>query len=247
MTRKARINWLNLGDQNTGYFLNSLKLSTRRNSISCLLNEDGIKVEEPEAIKGLAVNFHKRLLGRSFTSLNDFEMARISNLFSVKLSSSQQSRLQGIVTSAEIRAALFSMKDDKSPGPDGFSAYFYKKTLPIIQDDVVNAILSFFNDGKLLKEVNATIITLVPKVPNPTKGGDFRPISCCNIIYKCITKILANRLRPCLDGVVSANQTAFVPSRCIAENILLAQELVKNYHKDGYSKICYESRYYEGL
>ena len=81
MKQKARINWLNLGDQNTGYFHNSLKLSTRRNSISCLLNEDGIEVEEPEAIKELAVNFYKRLLGRSSTSLNDFEMARISNLF----------------------------------------------------------------------------------------------------------------------------------------------------------------------
>ena len=69
MKQKARINWLNLGDQNTGYFHNSLKLSTARNSISCLLNEDGIEVEEPEAIKELAVNFYKRLLGRSSTSL----------------------------------------------------------------------------------------------------------------------------------------------------------------------------------
>lgn len=96
----------------------------------------------------------------------------------------------------------------------------------------MSAILSFFNDGKFLKEVNATIITLFPKVPNPNKMGDCRPISCCNIIYKCITKIHANRLRPCLNGVVSANRTTFVPSRCIAENILLAQELVKNYHKE---------------
>ena len=51
-------------------------------------------------------------------------------------------------------------------------------------------------------------------------------------MYKCITKILANRLRPCLANIVSKNQTAFIPNRSIAENVLLAQELVKNYHRD---------------
>jgi hypothetical protein len=61
--------------------------------------------------------------------------------------------------------------------------------------------------------------------------GDYRPISCCNLIYKCITKILANRLLPGLDDVVSPNQGAFIPKSSIAKNILLAQELVCDYHK----------------
>jgi hypothetical protein len=61
----------------------------------------------------------------------------------------------------------------------------------------------------------------------------------CNIIFKkCITKFLAiililvNRLFPCLDGIISPNQTAFIPNRSIVENVLLAQEVVKNYHKN---------------
>jgi hypothetical protein len=61
--------------------------------------------------------------------------------------------------------------------------------------------------------------------------GDFMPISCCNLVYKCITKILANRLVAGLDEVISSNQGAFVPKRSIVENILLAQELVCNYHR----------------
>jgi hypothetical protein len=53
--------------------------------------------------------------------------------------------------------------------------------------------------------------------------GDFHPISCCNLIYKCITKILANQLVSCLEDLISPNQTAFIPNRSIAENVLLAQ------------------------
>jgi hypothetical protein len=73
----------------------------------------------------------------------------------------------------------------------------------------------------LLKEVNATIITLAPKKINPSSMGDFRPISCCNVIYKCITKILSNRMLPFLGDLVSMNQSAFIPSRSISENVLL--------------------------
>jgi hypothetical protein len=89
----------------------------------------------------------------------------------------------------------------------------------------------------LLKEVNATILTLVPKKPNVTVMGDFRPIACCNVVYKCITKILSNRMLPIVDSMVSRTQSAFIPGRNIAENVLLAQELVRNYHrKDGKPK-----------
>lgn len=86
--------------------------------------------------------------------------------------------------------------------------------------------------------MNATIITLVPKKSNPTFMRDYRPISCCNLIYKVITKILANRLLLGLDDIVSCNQGAFVPKRSIGENILLAQELVNDYHKNKGSPRC---------
>ena len=64
------------------------------------------------------------------------------------------------------------------------------------------------------------ILTLVPKVPNPSKMTDFRPISCCNIIYKIIAKIIANRIQPCLPSIISPSQSAFMVGRRIGENIL---------------------------
>lgn len=64
-------------------------------------------------------------------------------------------------------------------------------------NDICIAIREFFSNGQLLKEVNATIITLLPKVTTPDQITYFRPISCCNFIYKSISKIISDRL---LDG-----------------------------------------------
>lgn len=104
--------------------------------------------------------------------------------------------------------------------------------------DVIKAIKSFFQSGRLLKELNATAIALVPKVPNPDKWKDFRPISCCNTVYKCIAKIVANRLKVVLPNLVGPQQTAFIQGRRIGDNILLAQELLINYHRDKGSPRC---------
>ncbi|GJU10631.1 hypothetical protein Tco_1133027 [Tanacetum coccineum] len=84
----------------------------------------------------------------------------------------------------------------------------------------------------LLKELNHTIIALIPKVAIPLKINDYRPISCCNVLFKCISKIISNRIKDNLIGLVSLNQSAFVPGRRISDNILLTQELMHNYHLD---------------
>ncbi|GKD64739.1 hypothetical protein Tco_1306847 [Tanacetum coccineum] len=75
-------------------------------------------------------------------------------------------------------------------------------------------------------------IALIPKVSSPTRVKDYRPISCCNVMFKCISKIIANRIKEFLKVLVSPNQSAFVPGRSIADNILLTQELMHNYHLD---------------
>jgi hypothetical protein len=138
--------------------------------------------------------------------------------------------MEAEITREEVRKTIFAMNQNKAPGPDGFSAGFYPRAWVMVGDDVTDAMLEFIKDGRLLRETNATIITLVPKRKNPSSMGDYRPISCCNVVYKCITKILSNQLRVGLNVVLSQNQGAY-SGRSIAENILLAQEIVCDYHK----------------
>ena len=66
----------------------------------------------------------------------------------------------------------------------------------IVGEDMVKAIkYFFFLSKKLLPVFNSTILALVPKCPNPSSIKDFRSISCCSIVYKCVTKIMANKLK----------------------------------------------------
>ena len=67
---------------------------------------------------------------------------------------------------------------------------------------------------------------------------DFRPISCCSIVYKCITKIMANRLKKYLPFIIERNQSAFIGKRSIIDNILMAQELVRGYGRTTLSPKC---------
>ncbi|KAF5933090.1 hypothetical protein HYC85_029261 [Camellia sinensis] len=131
------------------------------------------------------------------------------------------------ISDQEIKHVLWSLKPNKALGPDGFSAGFFKSAWSIVGKEVTLAIRSFFESGKLLTEVNNTTIALIPKVPNPVKVGDYRPISCCNTIYKCIAKIIANRIKVVLPDLIDPIQSAFVHWRRISDNIFSSQELMR--------------------
>nr|GEZ53724.1 reverse transcriptase domain-containing protein [Tanacetum cinerariifolium] len=81
-------------------------------------------------------------------------------------------------------------------------------------------------------EINATVISFVPKVAAPFKVSNYRPIACCNVVYKIISKVICNRLKGVLGFLVDDNQSAFILSRHISDNIMLSQELIRNYHRN---------------
>ncbi|XP_035845270.1 uncharacterized protein LOC118491527 [Helianthus annuus] len=134
------------------------------------------------------------------------------------------------VTREEVKNAIFNTGENKAPGPDGYTSAFFKSSWDIVGEDVSSAVIVFFDNGKLLKQLNHTILALVPKVDTPDSVLDYRLISCCNVIYKCISKIITERIKGSLEKLVSINQSAFVPGRKISDNILLTQELIHNYH-----------------
>ncbi|XP_074276943.1 uncharacterized protein LOC141600598 [Silene latifolia] len=130
------------------------------------------------------------------------------------------------ISPTEIRDALFSMDSNSSPGIDGFSAGFFKSARQIIAKDFCKAVNQFFSSGKMSKQANSTVISLIPKKAIANVITDYRPISCCTVFYKTVNKILANRLQSILPSIVGAEQAAFIKGRSIFENIMLSQTLV---------------------
>ena len=131
----------------------------------------------------------------------------------------------------EIKQTLFSLGSDKSPGPDGMPALFYKHYWKVISQDLIEAVTSFFTRGHILTEINHTFITLIPKSDKAFTVNQFCPISLCNTIYKIISKILAARLIPLLHKIISPWQSAFVPSIVIQDNSIIAHEVLNTMKK----------------
>ncbi|XP_074293386.1 uncharacterized protein LOC141620407 [Silene latifolia] len=143
-----------------------------------------------------------------------------------------------IPTEEEIKNVILSIPDEKSPGPDGFTSKFFKTSWSTIKDDLCEAVTDFFNSGQLLKHVNSTNLTLIPKVDEPKNVKEFRPIACCNTLYKIISKLLCERIAELLPSIVNPAQSAFIKGRSILGNILITQDLVRLYSRKSASPRC---------
>ena len=93
-------------------------------------------------------------------------------------------------TSDEVWAALESIGDLKAPGADGMPSIFYKQFWQLLGERVKEEVLEVLNGGDMPQGWNDTIIVLIPKVKQPEKLKDLRPISLCNVIHNIISNML---------------------------------------------------------
>ncbi|GJU98264.1 polypyrimidine tract-binding protein homolog 2 isoform X1 [Tanacetum coccineum] len=164
LKQKAKIEWLKVGDSNSAYFHKSVKGRTSRNRIDVVTDLDGDLVTD-DGVPAAFVSHYEAFLGQpGITSPFDS-----NNLFLNRLTSDQALDMIKHVTAQEVKEAIFSMGNDKSPGPDGYTACFFKECWDIVASDVVCAVQEFFTNGNLLKELNHTIIALIPKVNSPSQ------------------------------------------------------------------------------
>ncbi|KAK3199387.1 hypothetical protein Dsin_022802 [Dipteronia sinensis] len=148
-----------------------------------------------------------------------------------RLNNSELVSLSMDICEQDVKQSLFGIGGLKALGPDGYPTIFFQNYWSCCKKDLVSLIADCFLKGYVPNDINQTIISLIPKVPNPTCMTQLRPISLCNTIYKIVSKILVQRIRPLLPNLVSPNQVAFVPVRQIQDNIVIAQEALHKFKK----------------
>ncbi|XP_020243302.1 uncharacterized protein LOC109821533 [Asparagus officinalis] len=121
--QKARINWNIHGDRCTRFFHNITKSRNHNNRVVILYNNLGEKITEAEGIVEELLSFYKNLMGTAVNTTPP-DMNIIKN--GPCLSTSQANALISPVTKEEIKDAIFSISENKAPGPDGYSMSFYK-------------------------------------------------------------------------------------------------------------------------
>ncbi|GKD11084.1 RNA-directed DNA polymerase, eukaryota [Tanacetum coccineum] len=130
------------------------------------------------------------------------------------------------VSRDEIRRAVWSCGENKSPGPDGYTFEFFRKYWRFIGPDFCVAVEHFFVTGLFPRGCNSSFIALIPKVTDAKFVTDFRPISLIGCIYKVITKVLSFRLASVISDLVSETQSAFVTNRQILDGPFILNEIL---------------------
>nr|GEW35860.1 hypothetical protein [Tanacetum cinerariifolium] len=187
---------VNLVNEYTKVAEDELKLLHQKAKIQWL-KEDGSRVEG-DLVNGQFVKHFQNFLGTTYLVL---PLSFMGNIVKLKLSEVEALYMIKEVSDIEIKEALFDIDSSKAASPDGYNSCFFKKAWGVIEADICLAVREFFISSRILGEINATVITLVPKVNTPNKISDFRPIACCNVLYKCISKILTNRIKDGLSKV----------------------------------------------
>ncbi|KAL9690006.1 hypothetical protein QQ045_010399 [Rhodiola kirilowii] len=217
--QRSNAQWIKEGDANTKFFHSLLKSRRIRNSINQVTLQDGSISTDSGSIKHEFSVYFRELLGQT-RECCPVDPAVVTQ-GPVVIGEQCRALVRG-ATDKEIWAVLNSMGDDKAPGPDSFSASFFKRNWNTIGKELCEGVRHCLHFNVLPKGVNAAYIALIPKSNQASKPEDYRPISCCNVTYKIMASLLAGRLKEVLPHIIYPAQGAFVKGRSIVDNICLA-------------------------
>ncbi|XP_050238375.1 uncharacterized protein LOC126687864 [Mercurialis annua] len=193
----------------------------KRNTIAKLQDEVGQWQSKADDIEQIICRYYKELFRTTDPPICSRTLEAIDSV----ISSDEVEMLSAPFDADEVKYALKQMHRNKAPGPDGMSAMFFINFWHVVGKDVTTLVLNFLETGIMPPHLNHTLITLIPKTQVPESMKDLRPISLCNVVYKLISKVLANRLKKVLPSVIHESQSAFVPGRLITDNAIIAFEM----------------------
>ncbi|PKU60948.1 Putative ribonuclease H protein [Dendrobium catenatum] len=224
ISQRAKAYWLSQGEDDLGFLYSKIRARGNCNMIKELLTPSGLLSTHSEIAHALVDHF-KALFNANPPPLENSFILPVGNTVPAHALAS----LVAPVSNEEIKSVVFGGVASSAPGPDGFSFTFYQKTWLITGFKLCSAVKHFFSTGFLPRGAKATVISLIPKGTHSNSISDYRPISLCNVFYKIIAKIIANRLKPILPLIINESQYGFITKRCSTDNIILASEILREF------------------
>jgi hypothetical protein len=188
--QRVRIKWLRLGDANTKYFHSRAAHRKQKNRIQSLATEDRIATS-PVEMEEVVFEHMSNIVGTTLPCTQRFNWSQLG------LPVPDLSELDAPFSLEELKTAVFDTPSDKAPGPDGFSAGFFKTSYNVVKDDLLRALNKFYdlNDPSFTC-LNTAFYVLLPKNEAPSMMSHYRPISLIHVVAKLVSKILSARLQP---------------------------------------------------
>ena len=138
----------------------------------------------------------------------------------------QNATLMRPMTQEEVDQATKSMPLGKALGPDGFTTDFFHHCWDLVRKESWEVAEESHTSGQVLLYLNVAFLTLIRKEEMDTNPKQFRPISLCNVIYKIITKVVANGVKPIMTFIISKEQAGYMEGRQIMDTVILAHEVI---------------------
>jgi len=206
---KSRSLWLKAGDHNSSFYHKKAQARKCRNSISEIKNEDSTLKYFASIKKAASNHFEKMYSEVVGTNLNAEILDDIPKLITTKMNHILENKISTI----QVKDVLFAMEPDKALGPDGFTPRFLQTCWQIVEKDFMEMIQKSQECQKIGHCTNSAFLVLIPKEKGANCFNKFHPISLCNIGYKVITKVIANRLKKILPKAIPKNQGGFIQGR----------------------------------
>ena len=225
MMIRSRIQWIQQGEKPSKYFCNLEKRNFISKQMNYLEKNDGELIFDNNGILNETKEFYEKLYSLRNTvnvSLDDTinDQAKLNDL--------ERESIEGEITYPEALLALKSMKNNKSPGSDGFTCEFYKFFFTDIGDFLIRSLNYGFRLGCLSVTQRQGIITCIPKDGKDKRYiKNWRPISLLNTSYKIASSVIANRIKQFLHNLISPDQRGFMTGRFISENIRILYDVLK--------------------
>lgn len=223
--QRSRLLFLKEGDANTKLFYLHASHRTRKKHIARLEHNGVIAITHDEK-ELLLYNYFRMILGTPSSRTEAIDLASLG-LLPLDLDP-----LEAPFPEQEIWRTIVELPKERAPGPDGFTAEFYRAAWPVIKRDVLACFDALYHGACIqFGRLNSSLITLIPKKQDAFSPADYRPISLVHSFAKLVTKLLANRLSKELHNLVDVNQSAFVKGRSIHDNFKFVELAAKTLYR----------------